>query len=286
MVLGPSETEEERNHIGDPSVIRVAGIWYMYYEAPCAWALSRRPDGSVAVGDEFRNQVFVATSSDGLLWRKHPDDARPRPIVAAPPADIRRPRYGIGQPSVFHRGGKFVLHCVDSSTAPGDWIVRIEADDPFFRTARRLPTSLAAAGAPPGAVARFAQADVRSLGDLTVLVRPAYGTGNLGILVSRDGTFDADRSAVHPAEVFPQIRIADPRGPGYRERLFPRLLTGPGGEIILRGGLATVFHGSGLGFKEKAWSWDIHRCEVDIGEALRAAGSPPARRAMSRGRNP
>jgi len=270
MVLAPAESDEEINHLACPSVIKVAGTYYMYYEAPSEYIASRGPDGRLIVGTEYHGQVFVAMSKDGKRWRKHPDDARPRPIVRAP-EDNKRPgrqRYGLGQPSVFYRGGRFVMHYVDSCTAPGDFIVRIEADNPFFESPRVFRRSLrefaSAAQVPDGGVARFAQTDVKHLGSTLYLLRPAYGTGNLGLLASRTGVFAADANARTPTEVFPQIRVPDPRGAAYKERLFPRFLTDPQGQILVEDGHIVMYYSSGLGFKEYAYTWDIHRCELRL----------------------
>lgn len=268
MVLGPAESDQERNHIGCPSVIQVDGVFYMYYESCSDYVCRRQPDGRVAVLREYHNQVFVATSPDGRTWRRHPHHERPEPILRAPHENRSpgRQRYGFGQPSVFRRGGRFVMHYVDSCTSAGDCIVRIEADNPFFRGARPyrrclLPTR-GPQPVPAGAVARFAQTDVKYWGDLFVAVRPAYGTGNLGLLASRSGVFEADADARLPGDVFPQIRVRDPRGEAYRERLFPRFLTGPEGEILVEDGFAVVFYSSGRGFKESAYTWDLCRAEV------------------------
>ena len=269
LVLSPSESLQERNHLGNPSVIKVANIYYLYCEAPCEYALARDASGKVQVGEEYHNQIFVALSKDGRQWNHWPDHAHPQPILAAPKGNRRnaRHRYGVGQPSACYARGKFILHYVDSCTGPGDFIVRIEADNPFFQNPRRFAPSLAAsssqAGTPAGAVARFAQTDVKYLGDTWCLVRPAYGTGNLGLLTSSNGLFLADAQARTPAEVFPQIRTPDPRGSNYLERLYPRFLTNPHGEILVQGGRVVSYYASGLGFKGHAYTWDLYRCEME-----------------------
>ncbi|UCD30338.1 MAG: hypothetical protein JSV03_07680, partial [Planctomycetota bacterium] len=242
MVLGPAETDQERNHIGCPSVIKVDGKYYLYYEAASEFVVTLKPDGQVTVGNEYHNQIFVAISEDGRNWKRYPNDDEPQPIVRAPIENKRRgrQRYGLGQPSVFYRSNSFVMHYVDSCTGPGDFIVRIEADNPFFANAKKFPRSLksksVAGRIPSGAVARFAQTDVKFLGNMLYLLRPAYQTGNLGILADRIGGFGADTNAVHPKDVFPQIRVTDSRGVRYLERLFPRFLTNPEGQILEQDG--------------------------------------------------
>jgi hypothetical protein len=271
LVLEPAHVEHEYYHVGTPSVIKVSNTYYMYYETCAEFIVTRGEDGNVRVGNEYHNQVFLATSPDGKTWAKYPNDDAPQPIIRAPERNKQagRQRYGLGQPSVFYRNGRFVMHYVDSCTGPGDFIVRIEADNPQFRDAvkppllRLMPAS-GGQGIPQGSVARFAQTDVKYIGDMFYLVRPAYGTGNLGILASPTGVFDSDTNASHPKDVFPQLRIADPLGAEWRERLFPGFLTVPEGEILVEDGMVTIYFSSGLGWKEKAYSWDLRRCRISV----------------------
>jgi hypothetical protein len=274
LVLGPAESSEQRMHLGSPSVIRADGRWYMYYESCPLFILRRGADGRPAVGDEYNNQVFVATSPDGRTWRQHPDPGDPRPILA-PPKENRLPgrqRYGFGQASVSYRAGRYTMHYTDSCTGPGDFIVRIEADNPFFRDARVFGRSLASTDpdvrCPAGSVARFAQVDLKFVDGEWLLVRPAYGTGHLGVMVSSDGVFAADARARAPQEVYPQVRTPDPRGPDYLERSSPRFLTDAEGRIIVQDGRIIIYYGSGALSKGKAYTWDLYRCEVPL-KALR-----------------
>ncbi len=278
MVLGPANSALERMHLACPTVVKVKGTYYLYYEACSEFIVNKGADGKITVGDEYHNQIFVAVSRDGKRWHKHPDDRDPQPVIRSPESNKRfdRRRYGLGQPSVFHRKGRFVMHYVDSCKGPGDFIVRVEADEPYFKKPRVFRESLAAAAGDPripaGAVARFAGTDVRYLGDTLYLLRAAWGTGNLGLLASRTGLFPMDARARSPAEVFPQILAEDPRGREYRERLFPRFVTDPEGDILVENGRVTVFYTSGLGFKEQADTWDLARCEITVEEMRRVAG--------------
>jgi hypothetical protein len=270
MVLAPAESSQERMHVACPSVIKVEDTYYLYYEACGEFIVRQGPDGKPIVGDEYHNQVFVATSQDGRQWHKWPDGRNPQPIVPAPEGNRQpgRQRYGLGQPSVFYRDGRFIMHYVDSCTGPGDFIVRIEADNPFFQRARVFPRSLGTASGnrsiPAGAVARFAQVDVKCLDKAFYLLRPAYGTGNLGIMGTRTGLFERDAPATRPADVFPQIAIQDPRGDQYRERLYPRFLTDPQGEILVEDRQVVLFFTMGLGFKEQHQTWDLGRGEIPL----------------------
>lgn len=268
MVLAPAETGQQIHHVGCPSVIKVDGVFYMYYEAPSAYVVNRDKSGKPTVEREYQNQVFLATSSDGRRWQRYPDHDQPRPIIAAPRSNLlpTRRRYGLGQPSACLYQDRFVLHFVDSCTGLGDFIIRMEADNPRFERPRRSSRSLRDVSRqnriPPGAVARFAQTDVKPLGDVFYLLRPAYQTGNLGILASRDGVFAQDADARAPQDVFPHIRLDDPRGDTYRECLFPRFVTDSEGKILPEAGRVVFFYSSGLGFKEKAYTWDLRRSEI------------------------
>ncbi len=278
MVLGPAESAGERMHVGSPSVIRVQDRYYMYYESCGEFIVRRDPAGGrPVVGDEYHNQVMLAESSDGRTWHKHPDDRDPQPVIPAPD-DNRRPerqRYGLGQPSVCWRAGRFILHYVDSCTGRGDFVVRVEADNPRFERAtvfrERLNPRAGAEGVPQGAVARFAQMDVKYLGPVFYLVRPVYGEGRLGLLASSSGVFAADADVGGPSEVFPQIGTPDPRGQACRTRLFPRFLTSPVGEILVEDGRVVVYYSSGMGFKEQAHTWDLRRAEIPLRALLGAA---------------
>jgi len=274
MVLAPAESRQEINHIGTPTVVKVRGTYYMYYETCADYLLRQRPDGSPLLESEYHNQVFVATSEDGRTWRKRPSDRSPQPIIPAPREnlDFGRQRYGLGQPSAFYRDGRFVLHYVDSCTGPGDFMVRVEAGNPYFHGARTFPLSLRpanGAATPPGSVARFAQTDVKPLGGMCYLVRPAYGTGRLGILASRDGLFRQDANAVMPGDVYPQIDVPDPRGSDWLERLYPDFLTTPTGEILVENGRVAIYYSSGAGFKDKANTWDLFRADIALQDLRR-----------------
>jgi len=267
LVLSPAESPHERMHLGCASVVRIAGIFHLYYEACSEFIVKRGPDGKPTVGDEYHNQIFLATSKDGKKWERYPSEREHRPILTAPAANKQpgRQRYGFGQPSVCWKDGRFILHYVDSCSGPGDFIIRLEADNPHFRNPRVFRRSLADVGAercPPGAVARFAQIDVKYLGDTWLLTGPAYGTGNVNLLTSRDGLFATEAAARSPAEVFPQVRLPDPRGQDYRTRLYPRFLTDPAGQIVTQNGKLVLYYTSGRGFKDQAHTWDLFRAEV------------------------
>lgn len=277
LVMHPAEAPQEFYHVGRPTVVKVDGTYYMYYEAPGAFVLHQDAEGKTVGGDEFQNQVFLATSQDGKRWTKHPSNENPAPVIAAPEWN-KTPghfRYGFGQPSVVYDQGKFVLFYVDSCTGPGDFMVRIEADNPHFRDAKRYAERLTpeegADAIPEGAASRHAQSQFALHDGVWYLVRSAYGTGNLGLLASR-GVFDADADVTHPGEVYPQLACPDPRGADYQERMFPAFLRTPEGELLIEDGNVVIFYSSARGFKNAIGTWDLFRCEVPLAELNAALG--------------
>lgn len=120
----------EKMHVARPSVVRVDGTYYLFYEAP------RRvgPVGDRGTWRESINQIFLATSPDGVTWTKHPRDEDPRPVIGLGP-DAAVDRYGVGQPSALYVNGMFRLYYVESAfdldDAPGPDRIRLaETRDP------------------------------------------------------------------------------------------------------------------------------------------------------------
>lgn len=94
--------DELKGILARPSVLHIGDTYYMYFEAPA----SEDPDINATVL-EWDNQVFVATSSDGIEWNIHSQNNQPKPIVAMNAADKGNKtlkHYGVGQPSTFYKG--------------------------------------------------------------------------------------------------------------------------------------------------------------------------------------
>lgn len=88
-------------HTCDPSVVRVDGTYYMYY-------------GGSRDGSPDLTQIGVATSTDGLQWRRLNQG---QPIIR-PAFEVNRAnRYGSGQPSVVHLDGLFYLLFTDTTAS-------------------------------------------------------------------------------------------------------------------------------------------------------------------------
>jgi hypothetical protein len=277
LVLEPAESDQEFYHVGRPCVTKVDGTYYMYYETCSAYWARKDKAGNYTDLGEFQNQVFVAVSQDGKQWEKHGGNERPQPIVAAPESNLSPEnwRYGLGQPSVYYENGRYIMHYVDSCTGPGDFMVRLEADNPLFThpqlASRDLTGEAGLQGIPRGAVSRHAQTQMAYTDDALFLVRPAYGTGRLGILGTCTGVFGADARVLHPKDAFPQLRVPDPRGEDFNERLFPCFLTTPEGKLLPENGNAVIFYSSAKGFKDAIGTWDLFRCEVPLAQLRQAA---------------
>ncbi|GEM_PF-4928416 len=102
---------EDVVHVGDPTVVKVDGTYYLYYNAP----IKETP------GDYQGEQIYLATSYDGLTWRKYPCWAgdttctqAPEPVIAFPQAErddnVGCPlNYGRKQASVIYKDSKFII---------------------------------------------------------------------------------------------------------------------------------------------------------------------------------
>lgn len=75
------------NHVNDPSVVKIAGVWWMYY--------------TVAETGEA-DEIAAATSPDGITWTK-------RGVVLARGAGDAWDSLKVGRPSVLHEGGVFKM---------------------------------------------------------------------------------------------------------------------------------------------------------------------------------
>ena len=97
-------TGQQQAHAADPSVVKVGGLYYMFYEANRYFDRTR--------GHVYGSQIFLATSDDGRRWSHHPRDDDPQPIIAYTYPSTTHPErqfYGNGQPRVFYKDGEFHL---------------------------------------------------------------------------------------------------------------------------------------------------------------------------------
>lgn len=121
--------ENIKGMLGKPSVIKVDGTYYMYFEAPASEDIS--PSATVK---EWDNQVMLATSKDGIDWTFYTDEnGEPTPVIAMPAdkmGDVNNKPYGVGQPSVFYKDGKFYLTYCYVIDGPNEIRVAI-SEDPY-----------------------------------------------------------------------------------------------------------------------------------------------------------
>ena len=132
--LNSDETDFESNgHICDPSVIKVGGIYYLYYTA--------------ASLSGTNNEIFLARSSDGTNWNKYPSNSNPTPVIKN---TVRSGGYGIGQSSVFFLNGKFYHYFTNTdkkgemlafSTDGINWTIQ-NNNQPVFTTTNFVPVYL------------------------------------------------------------------------------------------------------------------------------------------------
>ena len=97
----------------DPTVVKVNGTYFMYFTG--TW----NSDGT-------QNDIYLATSTNGINWTKYPSNSNPQPVIArqSPGPGL----YGAGQPSVIYKDGQFILYYLDQ-TAPIDGLYRAVSSD-------------------------------------------------------------------------------------------------------------------------------------------------------------
>jgi hypothetical protein len=87
-------------HVCDPSVVKVGGVYKLYYTA-----LNYQTPGDDATAT---NYVFLAQSTDGVNWVKYPNASQqPIPIITS---GVHNGRYGTGQQSVLYKDGVYHMY--------------------------------------------------------------------------------------------------------------------------------------------------------------------------------
>ena len=105
------DTEWVKMHVGNPDVIKIGGKYYMYFEAPATLDTQNN--------SEYDNNVFLATSADGISWTMYPSNDNPQPIVKQPESSMHKGKYGVGQPSITYKDNQFVLFYTDALDTDG-----------------------------------------------------------------------------------------------------------------------------------------------------------------------
>lgn len=122
-VFSGSATGFDAMHTCDPSVIKVGGIYYLYYTGA--------PAGDHAHG----NAIGLATSTDGRAWTRANGG---HPIITPARQVSNHNVYGAGQPAALYLDGWFYLMFTDTSgrevdhNGAGQFVLR--STDPAFRT--------------------------------------------------------------------------------------------------------------------------------------------------------
>jgi hypothetical protein len=120
-------------HVCDPSVIRVAGTYYMYYGG---WNNISYPDPGARTAE-----TGVATSVDGRNWTRLNGGQpiiRPARGVTDPAFPSLPVKYGAGQPSVTYLNGLFYLVYTDTTGVGGNaygglGVYVLRSSDPTFQ---------------------------------------------------------------------------------------------------------------------------------------------------------
>ncbi|MGH3432776.1 MAG: beta-xylosidase [Thermocrispum sp.] len=105
-VFSGSRRGFDAKHTCDPSVIKVDGVYYLYYTG------ARNDDHN------FGNSIGVATSRDGVHWRRANDG---KAIVTPSHTRKRKNAYGAGQPSAVYLDGWFYLMFTDTTASAAGW---------------------------------------------------------------------------------------------------------------------------------------------------------------------
>ncbi|MFD6796147.1 MULTISPECIES: family 43 glycosylhydrolase [Prauserella salsuginis group] len=103
VVLSGAPGSFDGKHTCDPSVIRVNGMYYLYYTG-------------AAGSHDHGNAIGLATSTDGRSWKRTGS-----PIVRAAHDTNRDNTYGAGQPAVVHVDGWFYLMFTDTTGDAAGW---------------------------------------------------------------------------------------------------------------------------------------------------------------------
>jgi hypothetical protein len=158
----------------DPSVVKVNGQYYMYWDAP-------RTGGC---GNGVNNQIFLSQSYDGAAWTKYPAGQFPQPVIPYNEPDgspySTTDRYGTGGPSVVYKDGVFHLYYVWAPWySVSNTRLATSTDGIHFSS----PTNLWPGPTSPG------MDDVKYIPgwDLWILVATADNGSSIVYNVSRDG---------------------------------------------------------------------------------------------------
>jgi predicted GH43/DUF377 family glycosyl hydrolase len=137
LLFGTTPSSQETNgqvngHACDPSVVKVNGVFYLYYTAA---GPTDGPTGQCPTPCDTYAQIFLATSTNnGATWTKYPNNANPTPVI---PNTHPKPElsYGIGQSTVLYLNGRFYHYYTDASNAAMGTKLKLSYDGINWRDA-------------------------------------------------------------------------------------------------------------------------------------------------------
>lgn len=104
-VLSGNVTGFDAMHTCDPSVLRVAQTYFMYYTG-------------IASDHDHANAIGVATSTDGVNWTRPPGG---KAIITPANDTMRENKYNAGQPSALYLDGWYYLMFTDTTGKAAGW---------------------------------------------------------------------------------------------------------------------------------------------------------------------
>ncbi len=140
------QTEYVKEMMSWPSVLYVDGKYHMFFEAPA----------KIAESGEYSNNIFYASSKNGIDWTFYPNNKDPQPVIVNP--NVKEGVYGVGQPKAFYKDGYFYVCYTDASSSGGDIrIARSKGNGFSFEGTVSTHTKLISSVA--GAAIRYNQAN-------------------------------------------------------------------------------------------------------------------------------
>lgn len=102
---GVNPASQEKIHAAGPSVVKVNGTYYMFYES------NKTSDINGVACDE---QIFAASSNDGITWNKYPNNTNPTPVIYLNGTGTQNGLcvnyiYGVGHQSLYYKDGYYYM---------------------------------------------------------------------------------------------------------------------------------------------------------------------------------
>ena len=121
---GAGAAARDSVHNSDPALLRIDGTYYLYYTGT--------DNGTV------NNAIFLATSGDGLKWRKHAAPGAPDFAVPVIANDTMDDTYGLGHSSVLYKDGVVHHYYTDRRRGRGGLWLALSEDGIHFHGHRQV----------------------------------------------------------------------------------------------------------------------------------------------------